>query len=162
MAGISNPPPLDDLEFRGGPDEDVSRFLGAIRRAALLQGKHSDEEWMRTYVESCLRGEAMEWFNEMDAGVDTMNWRTLSKAFLRRFHRPEVSKSMCRVKAVRGDGTLVGYLPPPGTKGLSDDFVVSAEGALVLDIPRVCYTTQALARIRTVQGASISWVRRTQ
>ncbi|KAG8988092.1 hypothetical protein FRB94_001104 [Tulasnella sp. JGI-2019a] len=148
MADISNPPPLDDLEFRGGPDEDVSRFLGAIRRTAILQGRHSDEGWMRSYIESCLRGDAMEWF--MGTDVDAMDWRTLSKAFLRRFHRPEPSTSMCRVKVVRSDGTVASYPPPSGTSGSSFTFIASVEEALVLDIPRVCYTTQALPRIRTV------------
>ncbi|KAG9001189.1 hypothetical protein FRB93_012271 [Tulasnella sp. JGI-2019a] len=85
VPGISSPAALEDLKFRGGPNEDVSDFLGAIRRAAVQQDRHMDNEWMVAYTESCLRGDAMEWFDELGPAVATMDWISLRKAFLHRF-----------------------------------------------------------------------------
>ncbi|KAG9001130.1 GTP-binding protein [Tulasnella sp. JGI-2019a] len=82
---ISEVSPLEVVIFRGGPNEDVSEFLGAIRRVAVIQGRHSDDEWMVSYTESCLRGYAMGWFDEVSSGVPTMDWKSLRKAFLGRF-----------------------------------------------------------------------------
>ncbi|KAG9011347.1 hypothetical protein FRB94_008631 [Tulasnella sp. JGI-2019a] len=85
VPGISSPAALEDLKFRGGPNEDVSDFLGAIRRAPVQQDRHMDNEWMVAYTESCLRGDAMEWFDELGPAVATMDWIPLRKAFLHRF-----------------------------------------------------------------------------
>ncbi|KAG9018435.1 GTP-binding protein [Tulasnella sp. JGI-2019a] len=83
---VSNPVPLEELEFGGGPNEDVSKFLGAVKRVALTQGRHLDHEWVIEYIESCLRGDALDWFDEMDPDeVAAMDWRSLRKAFLGRF-----------------------------------------------------------------------------
>ncbi|KAG8981363.1 hypothetical protein FRB93_008729, partial [Tulasnella sp. JGI-2019a] len=82
---VSIPAPLEELEFRGGPNEDVSNFLGAIKRAAVKQGRHSDNQWMASYTESCLRGDAMGWFDEMGPDVATIDWTSLRRAFLRQF-----------------------------------------------------------------------------
>ncbi|KAG8990931.1 hypothetical protein FRB94_013013 [Tulasnella sp. JGI-2019a] len=89
MPDVSSPAPLEDLEFWGHPNDDVSRFLGAVLRIALIQGRHSDKQWMFVYTESCLRGDALEWFDNMSADVARMEWSSLRKAFIRRFHRPD-------------------------------------------------------------------------
>ncbi|KAG8989017.1 GTP-binding protein [Tulasnella sp. JGI-2019a] len=77
ISGIPSPAPLEELKFRGGPNEDVSDFLGAIKRAAIKQDRHLDDKWMVSYTESCLRGDAMEWFDEMGPDVATMDWMSL-------------------------------------------------------------------------------------
>ncbi|KAG9020940.1 hypothetical protein FRB95_003195 [Tulasnella sp. JGI-2019a] len=176
---ISSSTPLEDLEFWGRPNEVVSRFLGAIMRAAIIQGRHSDEGWMVAYTESCLRGDALEWFDNTSADVAKMEWSSLRKALLCRFHRPdpymaspppsavatggtvvaateaavagatEASMSRCQVKVVKSNGQVLGYIPPPDRSSTS--FVpVSSENALVLIIPKVHYGNQALAPIRMV------------
>ncbi|KAG8991149.1 hypothetical protein FRB94_012706 [Tulasnella sp. JGI-2019a] len=104
--GTSGPSPLEYLEFGGRPHEDVSRFLGDIKRAAVIQGRHSDDEWMVSYAESCLRGDAMEWFDEMASDDAAMDWRTLRKAFLRRFHRR--------------DSYLASSSPPPAASSATE------------------------------------------
>ncbi|KAG8981391.1 GTP-binding protein [Tulasnella sp. JGI-2019a] len=91
MSDIYSPTPLEILEFRGGPNDDVTAFLGAIKRVGVIQGRHSDDEWMVSYTESCLRGDAMEWFDEMSSEATPMDWRSLRKEFLRRFHRRDAS-----------------------------------------------------------------------
>ncbi|KAG9023580.1 hypothetical protein FRB95_012897 [Tulasnella sp. JGI-2019a] len=110
--GTSGPSPLEYLEFGGRPHEDVSRFLGDIKRAAVIQGRHSDDEWMVSYAESCLRGDAMEWFDEMASDDAAMDWRTLRKAFLRRFHRR--------------DSYLASSSPPPAAASSATETAVAA------------------------------------
>ncbi|KAG8987514.1 hypothetical protein FRB94_001808 [Tulasnella sp. JGI-2019a] len=104
---ISSSTPLEDLEFWGRPNEVVSRFLGAIMRAAIIQGRHSDEEWMVAYTESCLRGDALEWFDNTSADVAKMEWSSLRKALLRRFHRPDPYMASPPPSAVATGGTVV-------------------------------------------------------
>ncbi|KAG9014312.1 hypothetical protein FRB94_012718 [Tulasnella sp. JGI-2019a] len=86
MSDICSPPPIEELKFHGDPNEDVSDFLGSIKRAVVKQGRHLDNEWMVSYAESCLRGDALDWFDEMDPDkVAGMDWSSLRKAFLGRF-----------------------------------------------------------------------------
>ncbi|KAG9027004.1 hypothetical protein FRB95_008205 [Tulasnella sp. JGI-2019a] len=103
---VSSPKPPEDLEFWGRPNEVVSRFLGAIMRAAVIQGRHSDEEWMVAYTESCLRGDALEWFDNMSADAARMEWSSLRKALLRRFHRPDSYMASPPPSAVATEGTV--------------------------------------------------------
>ncbi|KAG9008151.1 hypothetical protein FRB95_003072 [Tulasnella sp. JGI-2019a] len=107
MLDVSNPASLEDLEFWGRPNDDVSRFLGAIMRAAVIQGRHSDKQWMFAYTESCLRGDAMEWFDNMSPDVARMEWSSLRKAFLRRFHRPASDMASLSPAAI---ATVVGEM----------------------------------------------------
>ncbi|KAG9022350.1 hypothetical protein FRB95_014924 [Tulasnella sp. JGI-2019a] len=111
MLDVSNPAPLEGLEFWGRPDEDVSRFLGAIMRAAVIQGRHPDKQWMFAYTESCLRGDAMEWFDNMSADVARMEWSSLRKAPPRQFHRPN------------------SYMAPPPLAAVATEAIVVAEMA---------------------------------
>ncbi|KAG8989084.1 hypothetical protein FRB94_014682 [Tulasnella sp. JGI-2019a] len=69
IYNAASPALLEVLEFRGGPNEDVTRFLAAIKRVAVSQGRHLDDEWTVSYTESCLGGDAMRWFDEI--GPDT-------------------------------------------------------------------------------------------
>ncbi|KAG9031839.1 GTP-binding protein [Tulasnella sp. JGI-2019a] len=84
IPDVSSPISLEELEFGGGPNEDVSKFLGAVKRAALKQGRQLDQQWITDYIESCLRGDALEWYIESDE-VAAMDWRSLQKAFMGRF-----------------------------------------------------------------------------
>ncbi|KAG9023188.1 hypothetical protein FRB95_013424 [Tulasnella sp. JGI-2019a] len=135
MSEISSPPPLEDLEFRGGPADDVTRFLAAIKGAAVIQGRHLDDEWVVSYTESCLGGDAMAWFDDLGSEVTT-DWRSLRKALLHRFHKPDSSTaqspvaaappttvspqpaetipmSRCRVRVVKENGVMMGYIATP-------------------------------------------------
>ncbi|KAG8987343.1 GTP-binding protein [Tulasnella sp. JGI-2019a] len=85
IGEVSSPVVLEALEFRGSSNEDVTAFLGAIRRVAIMHGRQSDYEWLVTYVESCLRGDAMRWFDEKDLGATTKDWSSLRRLFLSRF-----------------------------------------------------------------------------
>ncbi|KAG9035084.1 GTP-binding protein [Tulasnella sp. JGI-2019a] len=101
ISGIPSPAPLEELKFRGGPNEDVSDFLGAIKRAAIKQDRHLDDKWMVSYAESCLRGDAMEWFDEMGPDVATMDWMSLRKAFLLQFRAAPPSSSTVAATAAK-------------------------------------------------------------
>ncbi|KAG9030818.1 GTP-binding protein [Tulasnella sp. JGI-2019a] len=49
-----------------------------------MHGRHSDYEWLISYTESCLRGDAMRWFYDIDDATIT-DWRSFCRLFLRRF-----------------------------------------------------------------------------
>ncbi|KAG9021267.1 hypothetical protein FRB95_002500 [Tulasnella sp. JGI-2019a] len=197
MSDISSPTPLEVLEFRGGPTEDVSSFLGAIKRAAVIQGRHSDDRWMVSYAESCLRGDAMTWFDELGPEIAT-DWRSFRKALLHRFQRPDSHRanspplapaaapppaaaprrlsissvpatqpvttapqvlvitpmSRCRVRVIKGNGVVLGYVAPPARSGWCF-IVTSTEQALVLDIPTLLDTNQTGARIKMAAHSEV-------
>ncbi|KAG8870976.1 hypothetical protein FRB98_001149, partial [Tulasnella sp. 332] len=50
---------LEPLVFGGSPSEDVTEFLGAVKRMAVLHGRHDDDTWIIAYAESCLRRQAL-------------------------------------------------------------------------------------------------------
>lgn len=77
---VDDNPPI----FGGSDSEDVTLFIHAVKKYALAKGQERDDEWLSHFVESCLIGDAMVWFNELDEDV-TETWRTLSRAFLKRF-----------------------------------------------------------------------------
>ncbi|KAG8988206.1 GTP-binding protein [Tulasnella sp. JGI-2019a] len=85
MGEVPNPP-LEALEFWGGPNEEVTAFLGTVKRVAMMHDRHSDNEWLVSYTESCLRGDAMRWFDTMGPDAATMDWSSLRRLFLSRFN----------------------------------------------------------------------------
>ncbi|KAG8992322.1 GTP-binding protein [Tulasnella sp. JGI-2019a] len=90
IGEVSSPAALEALEFRGEATEDVTAFLGAVRRVAMMNNRQSDNEWLITYLESCLRGDAMRWFDEMDVGATITNWSSLRRLFLNRFDKRDI------------------------------------------------------------------------
>lgn len=104
-AGDSaTPVALEALIFRGSPGEDVTDFLGDVKRVAIVQGRQRDEEWMIDYVESCLRGDAMTWFDSLSV----TNWRSLRSLFLQRF-----AAAATRPLAQVGTYAPPANVPPP-------------------------------------------------
>ncbi|KAG8879015.1 hypothetical protein FRB98_005877, partial [Tulasnella sp. 332] len=82
---------LEPLTFGGAPSEDVTAFLGAVKRIAVVQGRQRDDQWIVDYVESCLRGDAMRWFDGIGSGVTQLEWGPLRRLFLQRFNNCNVS-----------------------------------------------------------------------
>lgn len=56
--------PIEWATFSGTTGEDVHLFIQAVNRAALLQGRYADDNWMYLYAQSCLIGPAFTWFLE--------------------------------------------------------------------------------------------------
>ncbi|KAG8992321.1 GTP-binding protein [Tulasnella sp. JGI-2019a] len=81
---------IEILEFRGSANEDVTAFLGAIKRVAIMHGRHLDYEWLISYTESCLRGDAMRWFYKTDPRTTIKDWSALCRLFLDRFDTPDI------------------------------------------------------------------------
>lgn len=75
---------LQFVAFNGTDGEDVTLFIRDVKRIALTHGRLRDQEWVIDYVEACLGGHAMRWFNELDKGV-LGSWDALRAAFLHRF-----------------------------------------------------------------------------
>ncbi|KAG9014321.1 GTP-binding protein [Tulasnella sp. JGI-2019a] len=76
--------PLQHPVFGGAQGEDVTAFLAGVKRVAVVQGRHEDDAWLAGYTESCLRGEAMRWFDGSDQAA-MMQWSKLRAGFLKRF-----------------------------------------------------------------------------
>jgi len=87
--------PLESLEFAGTPSEDVTHFLGAIKRVAVVQRRQREDEWMIDYVESCLRGQALRWFDSLPPAT-IESWNLVRRAFLMRF---DSDKSLAQAPA---------------------------------------------------------------
>ncbi|KAG8977255.1 hypothetical protein FRB94_001109 [Tulasnella sp. JGI-2019a] len=115
VGEVSSPAVLEALEFRGGSNEDVTAFLGAARRVAIVQGRQSDYEWLVTYVESCLRGDAMRWFDEKDLGANAKDWSSLRRLFLSRFDTHDIPPSAPVAAAIRPPEQEVPKAPLPVT-----------------------------------------------
>jgi len=79
--------PLEPLLFGGSPNEDVTDFLRAVKRVAVIQRRQRDDEWMIDYVESCLKGQAMRWFDALPPAT-VESWSQVRRAFLARFDEP--------------------------------------------------------------------------
>ncbi|KAG8986453.1 hypothetical protein FRB93_005285 [Tulasnella sp. JGI-2019a] len=79
--------PPEILTFSGNPSEDVTTFLGSVKRVAITQGRQKDDAWIADYVESCLRGKAMKWFDAASVGDPSSfsRWQSLRRTFLERF-----------------------------------------------------------------------------
>lgn len=89
--------PLEQLVFGGTHSEDVTDFLRAVKRVAVIQGRQRDDEWMIDYVESCLKGQAMRWF---DALPTVESWSQIRRALLVRFDSPVTSTEAPTAAAV--------------------------------------------------------------
>ncbi|KAG9021837.1 hypothetical protein FS837_006943, partial [Tulasnella sp. UAMH 9824] len=72
--------------FCGGSGEEAEDFVRAVHRKAIDEGKPRDNGWIVTYAESCLAGEALRWYAQLD--LDTQeNWKKLQKALLNQYPR---------------------------------------------------------------------------
>ncbi|KAG8874213.1 hypothetical protein FRB97_006075 [Tulasnella sp. 331] len=82
--------PLEPLTFGGAPNEDVTAFLGAVKRIVVVQGRRRDDEWIVDFVESCLRGDAMRWFDGLESSAP-LEWSQLRRLFLAKFNNYNIS-----------------------------------------------------------------------
>lgn len=60
--------------------------MSIIRRRALAQGKHRDNEWIAFLAASCFVGDAFYWYEELDEDVQN-DWSRLRPALVARFGR---------------------------------------------------------------------------
>lgn len=80
--------PIESLTFGGETFEDVTVFLGAAKRVAILQGRLDDDGWILNYIESCLRGDAMRWYDSLASSIPRpfAQWSDVRRLFLSRFN----------------------------------------------------------------------------
>ncbi|KAG8984031.1 hypothetical protein FRB93_006824 [Tulasnella sp. JGI-2019a] len=151
------------LSFSDGHSEHVLLFVQAVHRFAFAHGRQKDDVWMADYAYGCLSGEVLEWFEDLNPDV-RQDWSRLRQAMVTKFRQsklvptsasaaasgPQVassSVSRSRVRVVRGDGTVLGYVSPPNPTA-HITVVASADEALVLNLPKVCDGQEKAARIR--------------
>ncbi|KAG8843021.1 hypothetical protein FRB96_004474, partial [Tulasnella sp. 330] len=86
----SGPPTsrVERIRFNGTESEDVTEFVREVNCIAIDQGKRKDNEWIVEYAESCLGGNAIRWYSELE-GDEIATWNGLRKGLLNRFGPPD-------------------------------------------------------------------------
>ncbi|KAG9024818.1 hypothetical protein FRB95_010986 [Tulasnella sp. JGI-2019a] len=147
------------LSFSGGPSEHMLLFVQAVHRFAFAHGRQKDDVWMADYAYGCLSGEVLEWFEDLDPDVK-QDWSRLRQAMVTKFRQSKLVPTTSgaasgphRVRVVRGDGTVLGYVSPPNPTA-HITVVASADEALVLNLPKVCDGQEKAARIRIAASDS--------
>ncbi|KAG9032124.1 hypothetical protein FS837_002796 [Tulasnella sp. UAMH 9824] len=74
------------LMFHEGSGEEAEKFVRVVRDKAIEEGKRMDKEWIVTYVESCLTGEALRWHAYLSSDTKN-NWEKLQQALLTQYPR---------------------------------------------------------------------------
>ncbi|KIO32054.1 hypothetical protein M407DRAFT_19079 [Tulasnella calospora MUT 4182] len=98
----------ETLTFKGTGPEECEQFVSAIRRRALAEGKHRDNEWIAYLASSCFVGEALYWYEGLDQAVQS-NWRHLRHAILERFGQGSQSQGV----SLRLQTPLAHTIPTP-------------------------------------------------
>lgn len=89
-------PDAVDLVFKGVDGAEAESFIRSVQRAARTEGRIRDNAWIADLVSTCMIGEALRWYVELDE--DTQNdWKLLRKAILRQYPsriQPSVPSSL--------------------------------------------------------------------
>ncbi|KAG9037091.1 hypothetical protein FRB95_006946 [Tulasnella sp. JGI-2019a] len=155
-------PPGDSLE-------DGHFFIQGVHRFGFAFGRQNDRVWMADYAHGCLPREALKWFESLNDEVKK-DWSLLRPAIVEWFKQNKVtvdeSAAACgrnsgyvggqvdkaRVKVVRANGTVLGYVAPLAAGGGYLSLVTTTAEALVLNIPKEYAKRKAAATIQTVVG----------
>ncbi|KIO18665.1 hypothetical protein M407DRAFT_31676 [Tulasnella calospora MUT 4182] len=70
--------------FKGTNPDECEGFVATVRRRALEQGKHRDNEWMAVFASSYLGGEALYWYEDLEESIQN-DWSQLRPALLAKF-----------------------------------------------------------------------------
>lgn len=73
-----------NLVFKGIDGAEAESFIMSVQRIARKEGKSRDNEWIVDLVSSCLTGEALRWYVELDEDTQS-DWKLLRKAILRQY-----------------------------------------------------------------------------
>ncbi|KAG9008754.1 hypothetical protein FRB94_012978 [Tulasnella sp. JGI-2019a] len=144
-------PLVEWISFSGSPSEDVLVFAQGVLRIALAYGRQRDLAWMADFAYGCLSGQALEWFEYLDAGVK-QDWSKLRPIMMEKFLPIRTAfhlRSRARIRVVRGSGVVLGYLSPP-VRDTYPKVVAKADEALVLIVPTECAARQVANNIKTV------------
>lgn len=76
----------EPVVFEGTDPKECEAFVAAVRRRALEQDKHRDNEWMAVFASTYLGGDALYWYEDLDEGVQN-DWSRLRPALLGQFGR---------------------------------------------------------------------------
>ncbi|KAG8900430.1 hypothetical protein FRC01_010143, partial [Tulasnella sp. 417] len=73
-----------ELVFQGIDGAEAESFISSVLRTARTEGKTRDNDWIVDLVSTCMRGEALRWYIELDEGTQN-DWKLLRKAILRQY-----------------------------------------------------------------------------
>ncbi|KAG8960446.1 hypothetical protein FRC05_006842 [Tulasnella sp. 425] len=85
-----NEPTAGDIQvftFEGREEDNVQRFIQAIRQHAFTTGKLHDDVWMADLASTLLLGPAFEWHSKLAPNTRS-NWTLLEKALTQSFDPP--------------------------------------------------------------------------
>ncbi|KAG9029569.1 hypothetical protein FRB95_005198 [Tulasnella sp. JGI-2019a] len=74
--------------FSGTADEDVAVFIHNIQRVAFGMGRQRDNDWQADYAATCLTGNAIRWYSELEDDNIRYNWTLLRRALSQQFPLP--------------------------------------------------------------------------
>ncbi|KAG8954855.1 hypothetical protein FRC04_010338 [Tulasnella sp. 424] len=124
-----------ELVFKGIDGAEAESFIQAVQRSARTEGRSRDNEWIIDLVSTCMTGEALRWYVELDE--ETQNdWKLLRKAILRQY--PPLSKPSTSALAPIIPTPAAAAIPPTPTSATHSNTSVTQ-------------STQAPARIYRIR-----------
>lgn len=78
---------MGEFVFRGIDGAELEAFMLHLRRLALSEGKHRDEDWMLDVVTANLAEGAMRWFETLE-DEQQKNWKAFRKALFKEYPAP--------------------------------------------------------------------------
>ncbi|KIO24316.1 hypothetical protein M407DRAFT_102072 [Tulasnella calospora MUT 4182] len=81
-----------NVTFSGTSPEECETFLATVHRDALANGKYLDEKWITFYAASLLRGDALVFYENLDAKTKA-SWAAIRTAFVNRYVRSSQESS---------------------------------------------------------------------
>ncbi|KIO32060.1 hypothetical protein M407DRAFT_19084 [Tulasnella calospora MUT 4182] len=109
--------------FKGTNTDECEGFVATVRRRALEQGKHRDNEWMAVFASSYLGGEALYWYEDLEESIQN-DWSQLRPALLAKFggrgKTPSASSSVPIISSSTSSTTIpTPAAAPPSTNSSS-------------------------------------------
>lgn len=107
----------DQLAFSGTEGLTAPQFIQAVRRKVFGDdNRHRDDRYMAEIASLCFTGEALEWYENLEDGVQT-DWSVLRRALLARFPSAGLGQTLLYYKllashrlmqtvTIQHDGTL--------------------------------------------------------
>ncbi|KAG9000745.1 hypothetical protein FRB93_012571 [Tulasnella sp. JGI-2019a] len=148
MEPSDSRPTFRRLSFSGDPSDNMLLFAREVYYYAFTHRRQDDDVWMAQYVYGCMSGEALEWFENLDPDVKK-SWSKLRSEMMGKFKECRAPMMRCRVKVVKKNGMVHGYLPPP-TPGTHSTVTTSMDRALIVDVSNMPDTQQDVIRVRMV------------
>lgn len=147
----------DSLVFSGSSPEECETFVSTIRKRALAEKKHRDNEWIAYLASSCFVGDALYWYEDLDQEIQD-DWSRLRPAMMAKFGRtrPPPHDPNLSISAPQAAASSITIPTPAAAPPVPDSIPLLRKGLLkVLGLNGRCHGYIA-ARIENGQYRSIT------